>query len=32
MLYFFLFIFIFSMILTLLILTKYNGDAGKKKK
>ncbi len=32
MLYFFLFIFIFSLILTLFILTKYNGDAGKKKK
>ena len=32
MLYFCLFIFIFSLILTLLILTKYNGNAGKKKK
>ena len=32
MLYFFLFIFLFSMILTLLILKKYNGNAGKKKK
>ena len=32
MLYFSLFIFIFSLILTLLILTKYNGNAGKKKK
>ena len=32
MLYFFSFIFIFSLILTLLILTKYNGNAGKKKK
>ena len=31
MLYFSLFIFIFSLILTLLILTKYNGNAGKKK-
>ena len=32
MLYFFLFIFLFSMILTLLILKKYNGNAGKKRK
>lgn len=32
MLYFLLFIFIFSLILTLLILKKYNGNAGKKKK
>ena len=32
MLYFFLFIFLFSMILTLLILKKFNGNAGKKKK
>ena len=32
MLYFFLFIFIFSMILTLLILKKFNGVAGKKRK
>ena len=32
MLYFFLFTFIFSLILTLLILTKYNGNAGKKRK
>ena len=32
MLYFFLFIFLFSMILTLLILKKFNGVAGKKKK
>ena len=30
MLYFFLFIFLFSMILTLLILKKFNGVAGKK--
>ena len=32
MLYFFLFIFLFSMILTLLILKKCNGDVGKKRK
>ena len=32
MLYFFLFIFLFSIILTLLILKKFNGVAGKKKK
>ena len=32
MLYFFLFIFLFSMILTLLILKKFNGVAGKKRK
>ena len=32
MLYFFLFIFLFSMILTLLILKKCNGDIGKKRK
>ena len=32
MLYFFLFIFLFSMILTLLILNKFNSVAGKKKK
>ena len=32
MLYFFLFIFLFSMILTLLILKKRNGGAGKKRK
>ncbi len=32
MLYFFLFIFLFSMILTLLILKKFNGDVGKKRK
>ena len=32
MLYFFLFIFLFSMILTLMILKKYNGDADKKRK
>ena len=32
MLYFFLFIFLFSMILTLLILKKCNGNAGKKRK
>ena len=30
MLYFFLFIFLFSIILTLLILKKFNGVAGKK--
>ena len=32
MLYFFLFIFLFSIILTLLILKKFNGVAGKKRK
>ena len=32
MLYFFLFIFLFSMILTLLILKKFNGNTGKKRK
>ena len=32
MLYFFLFIFLFSIILTLLILKKYNGNTGKKRK
>ena len=32
MLYFFLFIFLFSMILTLMILKKFNGVAGKKRR
>ena len=32
MLYFFLFIFLFSIILTLLILKKFNGVVGKKRR